>query len=48
MTDKWDEKEVEKGHKLVDYAGRCVAIPDDPAAPKYSRGLRRKVRIHAR
>jgi hypothetical protein len=34
VTDKWDEKEVEKGHKLVDYAGRCVAIPDDAAAPK--------------
>jgi len=34
VTDKWDEKEVEKGHKLVDYAARCVAIPDDPAAPK--------------
>ena len=41
MNDKWDEKEVEKGHKLVDYAGRCVLIPD-------ARGLRRKVRIHAR
>ncbi|MGB8119951.1 MAG: hypothetical protein WCF56_14710, partial [Pseudolabrys sp.] len=24
VNDKWDEKEVEKGHKLVDYAGRCV------------------------
>ena len=35
INDKWDEKEVEKGHKLVDYAGRCVNIPDDPAAPKY-------------
>jgi hypothetical protein len=34
VTDKWDEKEVEKGHKLVDYAGRYVAIPDDPAALK--------------
>jgi hypothetical protein len=34
VNDKWDEKEVEKGHKLVDYAGRCVGIPDDPAAPK--------------
>ena len=34
VNDKWDEKEVEKGHKLVDYAGRCVLIPDDPAAPK--------------
>ena len=34
MNDKWDEKEVEKGHKLVDYAGRCVNVPNDPAAPK--------------
>jgi hypothetical protein len=31
VTDKWDEKEVEKGHKLVDYAGRYVAVPNDPA-----------------
>jgi hypothetical protein len=36
INDKWDEKEVEKEHKLVDYAGRCVNIPDDPAAPKYT------------
>ena len=34
VTDKWDEKEPEKGHKLVDGAMRCVLIPDDPAAPK--------------
>lgn len=34
VTDKWDEKEPEKGHKLIDYAGRCVHIPDDPAAEK--------------
>ena len=34
VNDKWDEKELEKGHKLVDYAGRCVHIPDDPAAQK--------------
>ena len=34
VNDKWDEKEVEKGHKLVDYAGRYVSIPDDPTAPK--------------
>src|SRR5262245_29537594 len=34
VNDKWDEKEVEKGHKLVDYAGRCVNVPDDPAASK--------------
>src|SRR5678809_752407 len=36
VNDKWDVKEPEKGHKLVDYAGRCVNIPDDPAAPKYT------------
>jgi hypothetical protein len=36
VNDKWDEKEVEKGHKLVDYAGRCVAIPDDAAAQKHT------------
>jgi hypothetical protein len=36
VTDKWDEKEPDKGHKLVEYAGRCVGIPDDPAAPKYT------------
>ena len=34
VNDKWDVKEPEKGHKLVDYAGRCVNIPDDVAAPK--------------
>jgi hypothetical protein len=34
VNDKWDVKEPEKGHKLVDYAGRCVLIPDDVAAPK--------------
>ena len=36
VNDKWDEKELEKGHKLVDFAGRCVGIPNDPAAPKYT------------
>lgn len=36
VNDKWDEKEPEKGHKLVDYAGRCVSVPDDPAAAKIS------------
>ena len=34
VNDKWDVKEPEKGHKLIDYAGRCVTIPDDAAAPK--------------
>jgi hypothetical protein len=36
VTDKWDEKEPEKGHKLADGVFRCVAVPDDPAEPKYS------------
>ncbi len=36
VVDKWDEKEPEKGRKLVDAALRCVAVPDDPTAPKYS------------
>ena len=26
VNDKWDVKEPEKGHKLVDYAGRCVVF----------------------
>lgn len=34
VIDKWDEKEIEKDHKLVDYAGRCVDIPDDKTASK--------------
>jgi hypothetical protein len=34
VNDKWDVKEPDKSHKLVDYAGRCVHIPDDPAAQK--------------
>lgn len=34
VTDKWKETEPEKGHKLVEYAGRCVNIPNDPAALK--------------
>ena len=34
VNDKWEKSEPEKGHKLVNYAGRCVNIPDDPAAPK--------------
>jgi hypothetical protein len=36
VNDKWDVKEPEKGHKLVDYAGRCVSVPDDTAEPKYT------------
>jgi hypothetical protein len=36
LTDTWNETEVEKGHKLADWVGRCIAVPDDPAAPKYT------------
>jgi hypothetical protein len=36
VADKWDETEPEKAHKWVDYVGRCVGIPDAPAAPKYT------------
>ncbi len=32
-TDKWNESEPEKGHKLVDFAGRCVCVSNDPALP---------------
>ena len=39
VNDKWDEKEVDKGHKLVDYAGRCMTIPSDPAAEKVPLGV---------
>jgi hypothetical protein len=34
VNDKWDETELEKGHKLVDFAGRCINVPTDPAAEK--------------
>jgi hypothetical protein len=34
VNDKWDEKEPEKGHKLVDFAGRCINVPSDPTAAK--------------
>ena len=42
VTDKWDEKEVEKGRKLVDANVRCVDIPNDPSAPKYSQECKGK------
>jgi hypothetical protein len=32
-TDKWNESEPEKGHKLVEYASRCVCVSTDPAVP---------------
>ena len=36
VNDKWDVKEPEKGHKLVEAAMRCVLVPDDPAEPTIS------------
>ena len=36
VTDKWDETEPEKGHKMVDAAMRCGVVPDDPALEKYA------------
>ena len=33
VNDKWDVKEPEKGHKLVDYAGRCINVPTMPPHP---------------
>jgi len=36
VADRWDEKELEKGHKLADAVMRCVAVPDDPALEKYA------------
>ncbi len=32
--DKWDEKEVAVGQKLVESTSRCVIVPDDAAAQK--------------
>jgi hypothetical protein len=34
VTDKYTEKELEKGHKLADWAGRCIGVPDNPAFEK--------------
>ena len=36
VNDKWTESESDKGHKLADLVQRCVLIPNDPAAPKYT------------
>ena len=38
VVDKWNVSEPDKGHKLVEYAGRGVAIPDDPSEPMASLG----------
>ena len=47
VNDKWDVKEPEKGHKLVDAAMRCVLIPDDARRTDDQPGLRGKLRIYA-
>ena len=36
VNDKWDEKVLEKGHKLVDFAGRCVYVPNDPTVLSFT------------
>jgi hypothetical protein len=36
VTDKYTEKEMEKGHKLADWVGRCVGIPNSSSAEKYT------------
>ena len=35
---EWNESEPDKGYKLIECAGRCVDIPENPAAPKSARG----------
>ncbi len=42
VADKWEEKELEKGHKLADWVGRCVAVPDNPADAKYTEDCKLK------
>ena len=36
VTDKSNETEPEKGHKFVDWAGRCIDVPNDSAAPMWT------------
>jgi hypothetical protein len=36
VNDKWAESEPEKGHKVAELTQRCVIIPNDPAALKYT------------
>ena len=47
VTDKWDFKEPEKGHKLVDYAGRCIDVPDAQGEAIYSEDCVGKYEYHA-
>jgi hypothetical protein len=34
VSDKWDESQPDEGHRLVNFAGRCILIPDDPTMAK--------------
>jgi hypothetical protein len=34
VNDKWEEKEIAKDQKVVDYAGRCVKVPSDAGGEK--------------
>jgi hypothetical protein len=35
VTDKWDETEPEKGHKLADSVQRCVLVQNDASLPSF-------------
>jgi hypothetical protein len=45
VNDKWNEQEPEKGHKLVEYAGRCVIIPTIPTHRSMSRTVQETTSI---
>ena len=47
VTDKWDEKEPEKGHKLVDYCWPMRGHPQRSRRTEVTAGLRGKIRVHA-
>jgi hypothetical protein len=36
VNDKWTESEPEEGHKVANLVQRCICIPNDPAAPKFT------------
>jgi hypothetical protein len=36
VTDKWDEKEVGKDHKIADAVMRCGVVPDDLSLDKFA------------
>jgi hypothetical protein len=35
VIDRWEE-DPERGDRLIDFAGRGVGVPNDPAAPKFA------------